>query len=129
MAVENFSADASIASGELPCSAGFSFEVRDSSGHPVQSGYPMSCLGGHGWLSHYPKGKVIPVLGMTLRGLGLLPHVPGEYTLTVDWNALSEDDKEAAKQATNILFPSKPLVPFARVHSAPLTFRVVGLIP
>lgn len=130
MAVENLSADAGIASGELPCSAGFSFEVRDSSGRPIQSGYPMSCVvGGHGWFSRYPRGKVIPVLGMTLRGLGLLPNVPGEYTVSVDWNAQSEDDKEATKQSSNIFFPSKPLVPYATVHSAAVTFRIEGHPP
>ncbi len=126
MAVENFSAEASIASGELPCFAGITFEVQDSSGQLVQptGGGGLVCTG-HGWTIGYPKGKPVPVLGYTLRRLQALPESSGVYTVTAIWNAASVA-AGGEQQAGNFFALARPLVPYAVVRSAPVTFHVVA---
>jgi hypothetical protein len=120
MAVENFSAARDIESGELPCGAGVTIEVRDSAGKEVTAqGGEMVCMG-HGWLIGYPKGKVVPLLGMTLRGLGILPDHADSYTVVAAWNALAAVD--GAPSGTNL---NSNLEPYAVAHSIPATFRVL----
>jgi hypothetical protein len=86
LAVENFSAAADIVSGELPCGAGLTFDVRDSSGRAVQSPRISICTG-HGWRQNYPRGEIVPVRGLTLEGEQRLPDQPGDYTVTATWEA------------------------------------------
>ena len=120
MAVENFSADVNIISGELPCFADFAFELRDSSGHLIRPSGEEVCTG-HGWYSRYPKGSVVPVRGFTLRGLGLLPSEPGKYTLLVTWNAQSENPNPHANAPNGS--PSS-LTPYVVVRSDLATFNI-----
>jgi hypothetical protein len=116
LAVENFSASGEIWSGELPCLAGLTFEVRDSKGNAVQSRASSVCMG-HGWTQVYPVGEVVPVLGLTLSGQGHLPDRPGDYTVTATWQPCANGRQ---------IFSSTPRAPYAVVLSSPVTFRVVA---
>lgn len=121
IAVENVSATRDIESGELPCGAGLKIEVQDQTQSSVASADPgerMFCLL-HGWVMKYPKGKVVPILGITLKELGMLPAAPGTYAVTATWNAIGAPDKDSNNN-------SHPLVPYAVAHSNPVTFRVVA---
>jgi hypothetical protein len=121
IAVEDFSATKDIESGELPCGAGLKIEVRDQTHNSIVSADPgerMFCLL-HGWIMKYPKKKVMPILGITLKELGVLPAAPGTYTVTVTWNAFGAVDKKSGNN-------SPPLMPYAVAHSNPVTFRVVA---
>ena len=124
MAVENFSADADIISGELPCSAGFKFELRDSAGQLLTPSGGGFCTG-HGAYAKYPKGTVVPVRGFTLRGLGLLPSEPGKYTLVATWEAqiANPDGPAEAPYWVRDGQPS-PFKPYAIVRSYPVTFNI-----
>lgn len=121
MAVKNFSADEEIASGELPCFAGLTFEVRNSNGQEVQTGDAWPCTG-HGWLTTYPRDKVLPVTGVTLRGLGLLPQKPGKYTVAARWNAMR---KKGDQSESSSMFGVR-LTPFAVVLSRTVGFEVMS---
>lgn len=122
MALENFSADVNIASGELPCSAGLSYEVVDSNGQK-QNSTSMECTG-HGWIIGYPKGKVVPVTGVTLRSLGLLPDRPGTYFVAATWNAQSEKKGQPDSAAKSHSLFGAVLEPYTIVHSAPIQFVI-----
>ena len=124
LAVENFSAAADIVSGELPCSAGLRFDVRDSSGRAVQSPSHSICTG-HGWSQSYPRGEIVPVPGLTLEGKGYLPDQPGDYTVTVTWEAYSRTNWYPLAGPVVSAAPSMPRPPYAVVHSAPVAFHVV----
>jgi hypothetical protein len=78
----------------------------------------MFCLF-HGWITKYQKGKVVPILGLTLKELRMLPAATGTYTVTATWNALGGPDK---KPDSN----SSPFVPYAIAHSNLVTFRVIA---
>jgi len=124
LAVENFSATADIVSGELPCSAGLTFDVRDSSGRAVQTPGNLPCRG-HGWSQDYPRGKIVPVMGLTLEGQGGLPDQPGDYTVTAAWEARGQTNWETSVGPAVSAPPSMPQPPYAVVHSAQITFHVV----
>jgi hypothetical protein len=117
LAVENFSAVDKIYSGELPCSAGLTFEVRDSNGQTVTSPGTSICTG-HGWWQDYPLGKAVRILGLTLSGAGRLPDRPGLYTVVATWQPFAGNPMAASNSA--------PLVPYAMVKSLPVTFRVMA---
>jgi hypothetical protein len=120
IALENFSATRDIQSGELPCGAGLKIEVQDQTQSSVVSADPgerMFCLF-HGRVMKYPKGQVVPILGITLKELGALPAVPGTYSVTATWTALGARDKESNNN-------SYPFVPYAVTHSNRVKFRVV----
>ena len=90
LALENFSANGTVTSGELPCFAGLTIDVRDSSGqaiHPRDNSEVQYICTGHGWTQKYPLAEVVPVLGSTLRGYSQLPERPGNYTVTASWDA------------------------------------------
>jgi hypothetical protein len=116
LAVENFSAPGEIWTGELPCSAALTFDVRDSEGNAVQSLATAGCFG-HGWTEVYPAGKVVPVLGFTLSGAGHLPDRPGDYTVTATWQPFANGRE---------IFSATPRAPYAVVLSSPVAFRVVA---
>ena len=80
--LENFSATQEIGGGELPCGAGLTIEVRDSTGALVpQHGFGWFCSG-HGWQTAYPPGKPVIVPRIALGDVRLLPDHPGTYTVT-----------------------------------------------
>jgi len=120
IAVENFSAATDIASGELPCDAGVAVEVRDSAGTIVPAGVGQMFCTGHGWQIGYPKGKVVPVLQLTLSRLGFLPDRPGTYTVAATWKALG-----VIANAPAAMNYYRPLAPWAVAHSQPVTFHVL----
>jgi len=127
MAVEDFSADGRIASGELPCSAGITFEVRDANNQPIKSSGETTVCTGHGFVMTYPRGKIVPVAGFTLRGLGLLPDQPGNYTVVASWDAKSENSPDSGTSgAYRPGLNWTPLAPYAVVYSAPIAFEVVA---
>ena len=117
--LENFSATQEIGSGELPCGAGLTIEVRDSAGAPVQDRRSGWVCTGHGWQTAYPPGKPVPVPGIALGYLRLLPDHPGTYTVTTTWNVNSFVPGHMAGEL------GRPLQPYAIVHSQPATFRIV----
>ena len=125
MAVKNVSADATIASGELPCFAGITFEVRDPNGRDVAHADTMPCTG-HGWLMTYLKGKVFPVTGLTLQAFGLLPEQPGKYTVVATWNAMSDKANRPGSASGYYSEFGATLTPYAIVHSQPVAFEVVS---
>jgi hypothetical protein len=119
LAVENFSAEKTIQSGDLPCGAGVTIEVRDSAGRVVTPhDARLFCLG-HGWTVDHPKGKVVPVVGLTLQTLGMLPDHADTYTIVATWNALSH--VEGAPGINNY---SNRFDPYAVVHSRPASFHL-----
>ncbi len=115
--IETFRAAQDIGSGELPCFAGVLVEVRDSAGAVVRSRERNWFCAGHGRQTRYPVGKQVYVQGLTLSASGALPDRPGDYSVTVTWNANS-----FAGQANE--FGSRPLQPYAVVHSQPVKFRI-----
>jgi hypothetical protein len=120
VALKNFSADASIVSGELPCFAGLSFELRDSDGLKEKTG-KMLCTG-HGWIIRYPKGELVPVRGLTLKTMGLLPSQPGKYLLIATWFARSEME-EQPNSDVKARFGSR-VIPYAVVQSISTQFAI-----
>ncbi len=124
LAVENFSAAEPIRTGELPCWAGFSFEVLDANGQKVTSNQLSSCTG-HGWFQEYPLGKVIPVPELTLSGLRRLPSKAGVYTVRATWQVNASDGEpwDSERVATT------PPKVYAVVASFPITFEVVAEQP
>jgi len=122
LAVENFSAASDIWSGELPCGAGLTVDVRDSNGRAVESVGASVCTG-HGWTQGYPQGKLVPVLGLTLSGEGRLPDRAGDYIVTVRWQPFAGGRLQmgVVTQSSS----SAPLIPYAVAQSAPVSFRVV----
>ena len=124
MALKNFSSDAPVASGELPCFAGLSFRVRVATGIERES-HEMMCSG-HGWLIGYPKGVVVPVGGVTLKNLGLLPDRPGKYTLEVTWPAQAKKDTKPENESKPHSFFGATLIPYATVNSDPVQFEIVS---
>jgi len=123
MALKNFSSDARIASGELPCLAGLSFRVHEATGIERES-HEMMCSG-HGWQIRYPKGVVIPVGGVTLKDLGLLPDHPGKYTVRVTWPAQRKKDAEPENEPKPHSLFGATLIPYATVISDPVQFEIV----
>jgi hypothetical protein len=123
LAVENFSAAADIVSGELPCAAGLTFDVRDSSGREVQSLANWPCRG-HGWSESYPRGRIVPVMGLTLAGEGRLPDQPGDYTVMATWAARSQTNLETSVGPAVSAPPLMLQPPYAVVHSAAVAFHV-----
>jgi hypothetical protein len=115
--IENFRADRDIGSGELPCFAGLSIEVRDSAGTVVPAREPNWLCMGHGWQTQYSVGKQVYVPGLTLSANGALPDRPGNYSVTVAWNASSFSGQPNE-------FGSRPLQPYAVVHSQLVKFRI-----
>jgi hypothetical protein len=116
--IENFGASQDIGSGELPCFAGLSIEVRDSAGSVVPWREPNWRCTGHGRQTKYPVGKQFYVRGLTLSSAGALPDRPGNYSVMVIWNASSlsgQPDK----------FGRRPLQPYAVVRSRPVSFRIL----
>ncbi len=117
--LENFRATQEIGGGELPCDAGVTIEVRDSTGALVpQHGFGWLCSG-HGWQTVYPPGKPVLVPGITLSDVRLLPDHPGTYTVTAAWNVYSF----VAGPKTGAL--GRPLQPYATVHSQLARFRII----
>ncbi len=117
--LENFNAVHEIGSGELPCGAGVTVEVRDSAGALVpENGFGMLCTG-HGWHTKYLPGKAVPVRGLTLSGFKMLPEHPGAYTVTAIWHANDDVPGEPS-------LLSRPGAPYATARSLPVTFRVVS---
>ena len=117
--LENFRATQEIGSGELPCGAGVTIDVRDSSGVPVpQHGLGWFCTG-HGWQTVYPLGKPVLVPRITLGSVRLLPEHPGTYTVTATWEVNGFVPGDTGREF------GRPLQPYAIVHSQPTTFRVV----
>jgi hypothetical protein len=123
-AVQNFSADAEIVSGELPCFAGFNFELRNSAGQVITPTSGDSICTGHGAYSLYPKGVVVPVPGITLRGLGLLPGEPGKYSLVVTWQAQIANPDHPIDRSFDVTARQPPFKPYAMVRSDPVNFIV-----
>lgn len=103
--LENFRAAREIVSGELPCGAGVTVEVRDSAGKGVTSEGPgMLCMG-HGWSTTYPVGKPVMVSGLTLGGMSKLPKRPGTYTAIATWHVRASTAGEPATvQAQPVTF-------------------------
>jgi hypothetical protein len=122
LAVENFSADNNISTGELPCGAGLTFDVRDSEGRVVESNATSICRG-LGWSQGYPKGKVVPVLGLTLSGEGRLPDRVGDYSVTAIWQPFAVEQPQLGALAGRS--STAPLTPFDVARSTPVAFRVV----
>ena len=122
LAVQNFSAAGDNWSGELPCGAGLTVDVRDSNGRAVESVGTSICTG-HGWTQGYPQGKLVPVRGLTLSGEGHLPDRPGDYIVTVTWQPFAGRPPQmgVVTQSSS----SAPLIPYAVAQSAPVAFRVV----
>jgi hypothetical protein len=116
--IENFRAALEIGSGELPCFAGLSIEVRDSAGSIVPSHEPSWMCTGHGWQTRYPVGKQVYVRGLTLSASGELPLRPGDYSVTVTWNAGSFSGQPNG-------FGNQPLQPYATVHSQTVKFCIL----
>jgi hypothetical protein len=123
MALKNFSSAAPVASGELPCFAGLIFRVHDAAGTERES-HEMMCSG-HGWLIGYPEGVMVPVGGVTLKNLGLLPDRPGKYTLEVTWPAQMEKDAKPENEPKPHSLFGATLIPYATVNSDPVQFEVV----
>jgi len=123
LAVENFSADSDVWSGELPCDAGLTVDVRDLNGRAVQSVNTSPCTG-HGWTQGYSKGKIVPVSGLTLSGEGHLPDRPGDYILMATWQPFAGGSPQFGEVTASS--SSGPSLPYAVVHSLPVTFRVVA---
>lgn len=123
MALKNFSSDEPIASGELPCFAGLSFRVHDATGIGRES-HQMMCSG-HGWQIGYPKGVVVPVGGVTLKHLGLLPPRPGKYTVEVTWPAQTEKGAKPENESKAQVSFGATLIPYATVTSDPVQFEIV----
>jgi hypothetical protein len=118
--LENFRAVPDIGSGELPCFAGVTIEVRDSDGTLVPVHWTGMLCTGHGWTTQYPLGKPVLVPRMSLRALGLVPDHPGTYTVNATWNAQSftSDEKPG-------IF-GRSLKPYAVARSRTVTFRLLG---
>jgi hypothetical protein len=110
---------------ELPCFAGFNFELRNSAGQVITPiwGDSISICTGHGAYSLYPKGVVVPVAGFTLRGLGLLPSEPGKYSLVVTW-AAQVADPDHPLNTYYAAVGQPPFKPYAMVRSEPANFIV-----
>jgi uncharacterized protein DUF4232 len=116
--LENFRAAQEIGSGELPCDAGVTVDVRDASGTPVpEHGRGMLCTG-HGWQTGYPVGKPVMVGELTLAGMSALPERPGTYTVTATWHANQFVHGESADLG-------RPVRPYATARSQTVTFRIV----
>jgi hypothetical protein len=120
LAVENFSAASDIWTGDLPCGAGLTVDVRDSDGRAVES-FATSICTGHGWAQGYPQGKLVPVLGLTPSGQGRLPDRAGDYIVTVVWQPFAGGAPQMGVVTQNS--SSAPPNPVAR--SVPVAFRVV----
>jgi len=84
----------------------------------------MMCSG-HGWQIRYPKGVVIPVGGVTLKDLGLLPDHPGKYTVRVTWPAQRKKDAEPENEPKPHSLFGATLIPYATVISDPVQFEIV----
>ena len=119
-----------MASGELPCFAGLTIDVRDSTGQKVQtrndSKFQFLCTG-HGWTQRYPQGKVVPVLGLTLRQSWQLPDRPGDYIVTALWDANWDPqsiDPPADDMTTTTDF--KEAMEHVVVRSAIVSFHIEG---
>ena len=122
--VEDFDAKPTIYRSD--CERAVTFEVRDAAGrlvkqkNPVTPGYPsmlfMSCHAGMSF--PFPKGQPYPI-ETTLREWGILPDVPGEFTLVATWSALSESPTPPPPNALG-----RSLESYAVVHSRPAKFRV-----
>jgi hypothetical protein len=134
LVIQNFSADADIISGELPCFAGLKFEVRDSAGQvlanadgtpgPGPRGGTVFLCTGHGGYARYPKGVIVPAEGFTLNALDLLPSKPGKYSLVVTWEAQVANPAFSGNPGLAVDGDPSPFKPYAIVRSNPATFTV-----
>jgi hypothetical protein len=104
------------------------FEVWDAFGRQIKSrgptdGYPTREFGGmchHGALP-FPKGKPV-TWEHTLREWGILPDVPGEFTVVATWKAMADSDPR--ETGPHIL--RSALQNYAVVRSRTVTFRITN---
>jgi hypothetical protein len=102
------------------------FEVWDALGHQIKSrgftpGYPTLEMGGHchGGAMPFLKGKPV-TWEHTLREWGILPDVPGEFTVIATWKAMTEPGTPDPRP--HIL--RSALQNYAVVRSRAVTFRI-----
>jgi hypothetical protein len=119
--LENFRAAREIASGELPCFAGVTVDVRDSAGAVVASRGPGMLCSGHGWQTGYPVGQPVAVRYLTLGGMGMLPDRPGTYTATATWHVMAV---RAGERKAGLF--GHALEEYATVQSQPVTFQILS---
>jgi len=112
IAMQNFAAGVPIF-GDSPIwdPPAVKVEVRDACGVPLTPS-DEAIWTGHGLCATYAPGQ--PVSNeLTLRQMGLLPKVPGSYTVVVTWKPLTGASCDSPKS------------PYATVESSPVSFRVV----
>jgi hypothetical protein len=124
VATEDVSASEAIVWND--CDIPVRFEVWDALGRQIKSrgptnGYPTREFGGmcHGGAIPFLKGKPV-TWEHTLREWGILPDVPGEFTVVATWKAMAEPGTSDPKP--HIL--RSALQNYAVVRSRAVTFRI-----
>ena len=116
IAMANLGAEHSIFGGEGPK---VKVEVRDSCGVPLEP-RGEAVWNTHGWCIEYPRGRVV-ANELSLSDMGLVPDIPGSYTVTAMWSVFAEP-------ACNIVVTSttgEPVQLPITAESEPTTFYVV----
>jgi hypothetical protein len=138
VAIESFSADKTIESGEC-LRDDITVDVRDEAGKPVSSPLPGTAIcAGHGWAFRCGKGTPMTIPNMTLRWLGMLPNKPGKYTVMATWTsyvasgqAATEGGKPACGYVSGLISSGPPTsakveAELVAAHSRMLTFHIAG---